>query len=48
MRHRHDHKGEQKKIERVQRPTEKTGDEGVALIAVQAFEKPEGFHAIVT
>jgi len=44
VRHRHDHEREQKKIERVQRPPEKTGDERVALIAVEQFEETDRFH----
>ena len=35
VRHRHDNERQQKKIERVQRPAEKTSDERVALIAVE-------------
>jgi len=35
VRHRRDHEREQKKIESVQRPAEKTGYEGVALIVVE-------------
>ena len=46
MRHRHDHKRQQKKIERVQRPPEKTGDKRVALITVEKFKKPDRFHSV--
>jgi hypothetical protein len=46
VRHRHDHKRQQKKIERVQRPPEKTGDKRVPLIAVEEFKKPDRFHSV--
>ena len=46
VRHRHDHKRQQKKIERVQRPPEKTGEKRVALITVEEFKKPDRFHSV--
>src|SRR5262249_5717103 len=36
--------GNEKEIERVERPAKKAGDERVALIATQKFEKPKRFH----
>src|SRR5436189_5336384 len=47
MRHRHDHEREQKKIERVQCPSEETSEESVPLIAVEQFEKPDRFHGVI-
>jgi hypothetical protein len=35
---------QQKEIECIEGPAEKTGYESVALIAVQNFEKPDRFH----
>jgi hypothetical protein len=46
VRHWHDHKRQQKKIERVQRPPEKTGDKRVALITVKEFKKTDRFHRV--
>ena len=43
-----EHKGEQEKIERIQRPAEKAGDESVALIAIERSEKTQRFHCSVT
>jgi hypothetical protein len=47
MRHRHDHECQQKKIERVQRPSEETSEESVPLIAVEQFEEPDRFHGLI-
>ncbi len=47
MRHRHDHEREQKKIERVQCPSEETSEESVPLIAVEQFEEPDRFHDVI-
>jgi hypothetical protein len=44
--HRHNHKRQEKKIERVQRPPEKTGHKRVALITVEEFKKPDRFHSV--
>ena len=41
---RREDEGEQKKIERVERPAKETGDERVPLISRQRLEKPERFH----
>ena len=41
----HQHERQQKKIERVQRPTEEAGEEGVALNVIKRFEKPDRLHA---
>jgi hypothetical protein len=46
VRHRHDHKRQQKKIERVQGPAEKTSQKRVALITVKKFKKPDRFHCV--
>jgi hypothetical protein len=46
MRHRHDHKRQQKKIECVQRPSEKTGNKRIALITVEKFIKPDRLHSV--
>ena len=45
MRHRRDHKREEKKIEGVQRPSQKASDKRIALIPVEQFEEPDRFHA---
>jgi hypothetical protein len=45
MRDWHQDEGEQKKIERIQRPSEETGNECVALIVVELFEETDCFHA---
>src|SRR5262249_2229029 len=44
--HRHNHKRQEKKIERVQRPPQKTGEKRVALIAVEKFKEPDRFHSV--
>jgi hypothetical protein len=44
MPHRHEHESEQKKIERIQRPAEKAGNERVALNVIKRLEKPDRFH----
>ena len=46
VRHRHEHERQQKKIERVQRPAEKTGDKRVALITIEELKKPDRFHSV--
>ena len=46
VRHRHDHKRQQKKIERVQRPTQKTGEKRVALITVEELKEPDRLHNV--
>src|SRR5262249_18147640 len=46
MRHRHDHKRQQKKIECVQRPAKKTGDKRIALVAIEELKKPYRFHSV--
>jgi hypothetical protein len=46
VRHWHDHKRQQKKIKRVQRPPEKAGDKRVALITVKEFKKPDRLHSV--
>ena len=45
MRYRHDHKREEKKIERIQCPPEKAGEKRVALVTVEKFKKPDRFHS---
>ena len=47
MRHRHEYEREQEKIERVQRPAKKTGDKGIALVAVEQFKQPDRFHGFI-
>jgi hypothetical protein len=47
MRHRHEHESEQKKIESIQRPSEKTGNERFTLSSIKGFEKPDRFHGSV-
>ena len=44
MRDRHEHKREQKEVERVERPAEKTGNEAVALSAIERFEESQRLH----
>ena len=39
-----EHESEQEKIERIQRPAEKAGKKGVALIVIERFEKTQRFH----
>lgn len=44
MCHGREHKREQEKIKRIQRPAKKTRNEGIALVAIENFEKPDRRH----
>ena len=44
LRDRRENERQQKEIERVERPAEETGDEGIPLVPSQRLEKPDRFH----
>jgi hypothetical protein len=44
LRHRNEHEGEQKEIERVQGPAEKAGEKRFSLNGIKRFEKADRFH----
>src|SRR5262245_38487683 len=46
MRDRHKHESQQEKIERVEGPAKKTGEERPALSPVEQFEQPKRFHSV--
>jgi hypothetical protein len=46
VRDRHKHERQQKKIECVEGPAEKTGEERLTLSAVEQFEEPNRFHSV--
>jgi hypothetical protein len=48
MADRDQHERDQEEIERIKRPTKKTGDKRVPLLAIQDFEKPNRFHFFVS
>jgi hypothetical protein len=47
VRNRHEHKCQQKKIESIQSPAQKTGEESVALLASERLEKSNSLHGFV-
>jgi hypothetical protein len=41
------HEGQQKEIERIERPTEKAGQKSAPLRSVERLEQSDRFHALV-